>query len=204
MSYSRQNRLLEIFLFILFSGGVEPKQAHSGSSGGASHEPFGSTEFPTLRRKQDQKPNIGTKLDKSASVAQSSPYPPHFQPSEVTKYSKRGQGSNFELGHSREDLLVQGNLDQHRHYLQHHHPGDPHLHQVFNSQRLFSGKMTAEEVALVLEAAQAFVDPPEKFSSKVKSGQLNHSTPPISAAPVKHSFHPQNYFQQSSFDRQFF
>ena len=35
-----------------------------------------------------------------------------------------------------------------------------------NASRLFAGNMTPEEMALVLEAAQAFVDPPERFSTK--------------------------------------
>ena len=42
---------------------------------------------------------------------------------------------------------------------------------------MFTGNMTAEEMALVLEAAQALVDPPERFSSKSKSG--HKFAPPI-------------------------
>jgi hypothetical protein len=64
-----------------------------------------------------------------------------------------------------------------------YHPGACHVHQhcaeehhrlaarhAANPARLFGAGMTAEEMALVLEAAQALVDPPERFSTKTRSG----------------------------------
>jgi hypothetical protein len=162
------------------------KGSHSGSSGG-SHEPFFSTDFPTLRRNPDSKLAL-KEISKNAEKTAVTPIL-----DEVPKRSQR-QPDSLDTRHSRDSLSMSsaapkeslghhhrqnaGNDNNayhiHQHCMEdHHHCGRP------GSGKLFSGNMTPEEMALVLEAAQALVDPPERFSTKIKPGQLVHKHTPF-------------------------
>ena len=105
--------------------------------------------------------------------------------------SKRSQRQIDELRHSRDSLLVSTQKDvsgissimqphSGSSCLLHQHCADDHPHaeksHSRNPGRLFAGNMTPEEMALVLEAAQALVDPPERFSSKSKSLHKHSAT----------------------------
>jgi len=168
------------------------KGSQSGSSGG-SHEPFFSTDFPTLRRNPDSKfkektPSTPPPSSTSHGIDE---VPPKRSSQPRQQQQQQRQPDNYEISRSRDSLSMSsstttakdasGGGSQHRQALDssyHHMHLEDHLagrHAgISNAGRLFSGNMTPEELALVLEAAQAFVDPPERFSTKSKSSSFVH------------------------------
>ena len=140
---------------------TQSKGSHSGSSGG-SHEPFFSTDFPTLRRNPDSKLAL---KEIPAKIID--------KPDDQLKRSSNARQSDM-YDSPRQSVLISSTApkDNTASHLRHQHQ---HVEEtrsssrhsgMSNASRLFAGNMTPEEMALVLEAAQAFVDPPERFSTK--------------------------------------
>ena len=176
----------------------QSKGSHSGGSSAGSHEPFFGTEFPTLRRNPDSK--LALKESGGGGGSVGPPVPPKnvekttMMTSTEESVKRRQATDGVDLRHSRDSLAVSASVSSavsvakdtpglpghiphlpgtacllHQHCADDLHRG-LRSHGGGNPGRLFSGNMTAEEMALVLEAAQALVDPPERFSSKSKSG----------------------------------
>jgi hypothetical protein len=164
---------------------TQSKGSHSGSSGG-SHEPFFSTDFPTLRRNPDSKLALkdnSTKiidkpdeqLKRSANARQPDMYESQRQSALISSTAPKDSSSHLRHQHQH----VEENRSSSRHS------------GLSNASRLFAGNMTPEEMALVLEAAQAFVDPPERFSTK--------SSKSVHVGPSCHKQQPQQHHSPSCY-----